>query len=361
MNLWKIWNDISNIGVKYEADYISIQNTRLLNQFLLILFFVFVEHGIYDMAVLHNIFSSCILLGFSLFLLILLILPVLIKQRRSSLLLCFVFIIIVFIIFLYESYWGMNAGAYLYFYSLIIAIPFVFNFRTDKIYIITILLCVVAAIIINGITNYSLFSDDFYLLYPGKQEQVAYLSMFDNFVVVCLSVVFIVRKLQYIHELYAEKQIADLERKNIQQKMEMKNLEILNAKQELLITNLRIAQKNELLEKTKELDSKQINKLIRQEKNKDKNFDDMAQMYLDISPEFYRFLNEKADTNKLSKLDLKYCAYIYTKKSNKDIAEILGVNYSSVKSHKRHLKRKLNLTSDENLDFFIQNIALSTT
>jgi DNA-binding CsgD family transcriptional regulator len=98
--------------------------------------------------------------------------------------------------------------------------------------------------------------------------------------------------------------------------------------------------------------------LVRQEKFKDKDFEDTAKVFFDTSPEFYQILHKKAAPNKLTSLDLKYCAYIYSRKSNKDIADILNVDYLSVKNHKTRLKRKLNLSVAENLDFFIQNITL---
>ena len=358
------WRAALNVGTEYENNYFGKQNIILLNEYTIILFFIFVIHIIQSLIFSNYyftqyVFSGLLLVCIPLFLLTTMTVPAIIKLRRVKAFLCMEVLLVCLIIFYYESFCGGNSGIYFYFFPLMLALPFIFDIKTDMIYIVIILVAILLAIFVNAITNYSLFSCEFYSSNPQRQKSLFYVSLFFSIFIFILDIVFITKKTYTIYNLYNLKQIADLENKNMQQKMEMKNLEVLNAKQELLITNLRIAQKNELLEKTREMDSKQINKLIRQEKSKDKNFDDVSQMYLDISPEFYHSLKEKALPNKLSALDLKYCAYIYTHKSNKDIAEILNIGYSSVKSHKRHLKHKLHLIGTDNLDIFIQSITLN--
>jgi DNA-binding CsgD family transcriptional regulator len=240
-----------------------------------------------------------------------------------------------------------------------LALPFVFNVKTDIIYIVILIACVVTAFLINNITNYSLFANSFYYSNPQRQRYIFYLTILDCFCIFLLDIFFLVKKLQTIYELHDENKNIELEKQDILRKAELRQRESLQMKQELLISNLRLAQKNELLQKTRELDNNQIDKLIQQENNKDKDFDDINQMYLNISPEFYQRLNKKAAPNKLTTLDLKYCAYIGARKSNKDIAKILNVDYRSVKSHKHDLKRKLKLGNSESLDFFIQHIPAS--
>jgi DNA-binding CsgD family transcriptional regulator len=354
----RVWHAISNIGIEYESDYFSKQNVVLLNQYTVILFFVFATHSVYDFVYFHNILSGCILMGLALFLV--LTMTWLVKLRRTKFILFLVFIAIVYIIFFYESFCGgRGSGIYIHYYSLALALPFIFNYKTDMTYIVAVILAIIAAFLINVFTNYTLFTNASYLLVPTKQEAIFYFTMFDSIVILLTNIIFLIRKNELIYDLYAKMQIVELEHKSAEQQMEVKNLEIVNTKQELLITNLRLAQKNQLLEKAKGMDSRQIDKLIRQEKTMDKNFGEVSQMYLDISPEFYRHLTEKAVPHKLTNLDLKYCVYIYTKKSNKDIAEILNISYTSVKSHKRYLKRKLNLQSDDSLDFFIQHVSIA--
>jgi hypothetical protein len=350
----RLWHAISNIGCEYEPDYFSKLNVVLLNQYTVILLFVLVIDAVFNFIYFHDIISGCVLLALSLFLV--LTMTWLVELRRLKIFVCLVCIGIVFLIFYYESFCGgPYSGIHIYYYSLTFALPFIFNYKTDLVYIIAIIVCIITAFLINVFTNYSLFIN-VPTLDPTVQKTIFYLTMFGSFTILLADIIFLIRKNVLIYDLYAKMQIAELERKNTMQQMDMKNLEITNTKQELLITNLRLVQKKQLLEKAKDMDSKQINKLIRQEKSIDKNFDETSQIYLDISPEFYRCLTEKAHSHKLTNLDLKYCAYIYAKKNNKDIAEILNINYSSVKSHKRHLKRKLNLCSTDNLDFYIQHL-----
>jgi DNA-binding CsgD family transcriptional regulator len=229
-----------------------------------------------------------------------------------------------------------------------LAAPFVFSLKSDMYYIITIIVCVIITFLVNSLTNYSLFLpswvpvSSYKFLYYKYQTLVFYNSLINNFSIMRIIVIYIFQKQRQVEQFYAEKGIVELKR--------------INTQQELLISNLRISQKNKLLQKTRELDSKQINKLIRDENSKDRKFEDITEIYLDISPEFYRRLNEKATPNKLTATDLKYCAYIYAGKTSKDISAILSISYGSAKSHKHVLKHKLHLHSSESLDFFIQHI-----
>ena len=357
MQLRKIWNSFINIGIKYEPDYVSRQNIRLLNQYTLVVFFVLITYLLENFFFIHHYFSYYVLLGFSFFLL--LTITVLVKYRRIKFLICVVLMLIVFLIFFYESYCdGIGSGIYLYYFSLIFALPFIFNFKTDWLYIGAIFLFIIAAILVNVVTNYSLFATNYYKN-AYEQKYILYLSMFDNFVVSAFNVIFIIKKIEIINQLYSQKQLADLELKNTKQTVRIKDLEALNTKQKLLISNLRITQKIELLEKAKDMDIQQLKKMIRKERVIDKNFDnDVKQLNLNVSPEFYQALNAKAAPNKLTSLDIKYCTYIYTRMSNKEISSVLGIGYASVKQHRHRLKSKLHLNAGEDLDFFIRNITL---
>ena len=353
----KIWNSISSIGVKYEEDFFDRRNVRWLNGYTFLLICILTGHTIRSAHVFHNYVVAKIFACFILFLVG--TLTVLIKLRKMKFLVFIGFLALTFLIFFLESYTnGISSGVYLYYFSLIFALPFVFNFQKHKRYIVGVIIGVVAAFIINKQMHYSMFVNKEFINNLENQSKIFYVSVFDNFVIIIFSVLFIVQKTWLVERLYSQRKIAEVEHKNMRQKVKMKHLEAVNAKQKLLISNLRIKQKNELLERAKNLDSRQISKLIRQERNKDDDFKSTTAMYLDASPEFYQALTAKAAPNKLSALDLRYCIYIYARKTNRDIAEALGINYSSVKSYKHHLKRKFNLTNEDNFDFFIQNITI---
>ncbi|WDF53935.1 LuxR C-terminal-related transcriptional regulator [Mucilaginibacter sp. KACC 22063] len=132
---------------------------------------------------------------------------------------------------------------------------------------------------------------------------------------------------------------------------------------ELLAGTLKIEEKNAILELLKEKSrgadtthvAKQIGRIINQNLRMDKNLDEQ-QALNNIHPTFFTALQERAG-NSLTRLDLKYCAYILMGLDNKEIASRLGVEPKSIRMGRYRLKQKLNLDKAENLDQVIRTIA----
>ncbi|MCC8409179.1 LuxR family transcriptional regulator [Mucilaginibacter sp. UR6-1] len=132
---------------------------------------------------------------------------------------------------------------------------------------------------------------------------------------------------------------------------------------ELLAGTLKIEEKNTILEllkeKTRVADSptmaRQIGRIINQNLRMDKNLDEQQQAFSNIHPSFFSSLQERAD-NSLTRLDLKYCAYILMRLDNKEVASRLGVEPKSIRMARYRLKQKLKLDKDVNLDHFIQSL-----
>lgn len=130
----------------------------------------------------------------------------------------------------------------------------------------------------------------------------------------------------------------------------------------LLAGTLKIEEKNALLEVLKEKASladspvvaRQIKRIVNQNLRMDKNGDEL-QSIIHTHPGLFNALQAKAD-NSLTKLDLKYCAYIAMGMENNDIAMRLGVEAKSIRMTRYRLKQKLKLDKDQNLDQFINNL-----
>jgi len=357
----KILDKISNIGTDYENDYFEKQNVKLQNRYAIVMFGLLIIIGVRNYFAYQATRLTIIFFALSLFFLIATTLFNKLIRKKIVLFICF--LIFDFVIFYFEAVCGgLFAGIYLYYFSLLFVLPFIFNVLTDMYYIVAIVICVIITFFINVLTNYSLLiplpAPDVSLSYLHFEKNILYASLIYNFIIMGITFIFLIQKIRLMGRFYTEKEIAVLKSENMEQNMKLKNLEVLQAKQNLIITNLRISQKNEIIEKIKNLNNQQMDMMVQQEKLKDKNFDITTKLYMDISPEFYKILNEEAAPNKLTPLDIQYCTYIFYRKSNKDIAEMLNVNYNTVKSHKRHLKHKFNLTNAENLDFFIQQIKI---
>lgn len=132
---------------------------------------------------------------------------------------------------------------------------------------------------------------------------------------------------------------------------------------EAMTTALQIERKDKLLAEMqnilKELNafphSNKYDRALRDEKRIDEALEKNLKEFQDINPAFFDKLNERAVT-RLTPLDLKYCAYILLKLSNKEIAHIFNVAPGSVRVTKYRIKQKLNLKRHADLNEFLQNL-----
>jgi len=123
--------------------------------------------------------------------------------------------------------------------------------------------------------------------------------------------------------------------------------------EQLIINETELTRKNQLLDKTKDMDNKQLSKAISREQKTAKITKDYAKLFYEIRPEFYEWLTQQAAPNKLTGTELKYCAYISLRMNGKDLSNVMNVEYSTVATHKQNLKKKLHLARKDRLDEFI--------
>ena len=151
-----------------------------------------------------------------------------------------------------------------------------------------------------------------------------------------------------------------LQKEDMEQSLKDTNDEKEKVQKSLIATNLQMMKKNETLEKIiKKSDDKEIQKIVIADKRKDRSYEDFRILLSEISPEFYRKLQDSA-SSKLSNLDLKYCAYILIGLENKELMDIFSVEYKSVNMAKSRIKKKLNLGTAEKLNEFLKNLSFIT-
>lgn len=133
---------------------------------------------------------------------------------------------------------------------------------------------------------------------------------------------------------------------------------------ELLAGALQVEEKNDLLQALQKKITthnsadpvlRQMDRIITDSRKMDEGFESAKSDLADIHPEFITRLQEKAAEG-LTRLDLKYCAYIRMGLSNKEIASRLAVEAKSIRMARYRLKQKLNLQKDESLDTFLSTI-----
>ena len=150
------------------------------------------------------------------------------------------------------------------------------------------------------------------------------------------------------------------EQARLKEQQELLRLKNDQMHKEALANALQIERKNQLLDeiresiKAKETDVN-IDTILKQEKRMEEALDQSVKEFQEIHPEFFSKLNALSD-NKLTPLDLRYCAYIHLKLSTKELAIIFNVEPKSIRMTKYRIKQKLNLDKEKDLEDFLQNI-----
>ena len=133
---------------------------------------------------------------------------------------------------------------------------------------------------------------------------------------------------------------------------------------EVLAGTLQIEEKNELLELLSgKVDAEshlsfdeQIKRILNQQKKMDKDFEVQKTNFFETNPAFFERLQQKANQS-LTRLDLKYCAYMLMGLTNKEVSARLGIEPKSVRMSRYRIKQKLGLGKEDDLNLFLQNIS----
>ncbi len=310
----KIWKYISNTGLKPKDDDIKIQQIKLLNQYAIIVSFVFFIHSIHNFFYIKNINSGYILLGVSLLFLGTFLLK---NLRRSKGVVFSFFIFLCFIVFLYEPYASIESGIYLYYFPIVLAVPFIFDFQTDKVYVISIIICVILCLLININTDYSLLP--MHETTPEIRKTTFFISLSISSIIVIIDLFFIFRKNHILYELYK----TSIEKESL------------------------LAKQKEQLESfpdEKERNANKIQKLTHLVLKKDPSF---FSAFNEMYPSFCPTLLNLAPDLSISELEL--CAYIKLNFTTKEIAQYTTLSIRAIEGRKYRIRKKLNFSSEKEL------------
>ena len=126
-----------------------------------------------------------------------------------------------------------------------------------------------------------------------------------------------------------------------------------------LATTLQLEQKkifiNDLKDKIKDNKDINLDKILKEEKAKDKEFSEIQGIIQDVHPHFFRRLTEESKS-KLTNQDLKYAAYILMKMDNTQIASMMKVESKTVRMTKYRLKQKIGIDKEIDLNTYIQQL-----
>ncbi len=153
-------------------------------------------------------------------------------------------------------------------------------------------------------------------------------------------------------------QLEKEEQARLKVEQELLDLKRRQLEKEALTNSLIIEHKNDTLKQIQDQirvgDPRNIQKLLKEEKLLRADFEDIKMQIQELHPNFFNRLSEKS-IQKLTALDLKYCAYLYLKMTTKQIAQALHVAPQSVRMFKYRLKQKFGLDKDSNLEEFLQD------
>jgi len=130
---------------------------------------------------------------------------------------------------------------------------------------------------------------------------------------------------------------------------------------QLSAITIQMVEKNELLDEIKTILNKkeptsesELKKLINKYTIQDNNWKDFDHHFESVNKNFYTRLKQKYP--EISSNDLKICALIKLNLSIKEMATILNISPDSVKTARHRLRKKLQLSTEENLTDFILSV-----
>lgn len=150
-----IWKKLSSIGIKPDYDEKLKKRYVLVNQFNFISIIVYIVSSLNDFLNSDTkagiIDSTLTLIAFSGFLLN--------SAHKISLSVVVLFINTLFATFFFDSYFGFEAGNYLYYFPLLLGVAYVIDFEKDRLHALFYFTLIIACLLTNILTRYSLFEN----------------------------------------------------------------------------------------------------------------------------------------------------------------------------------------------------------
>lgn len=160
------------------------------------------------------------------------------------------------------------------------------------------------------------------------------------------------------HEAEMQIKLQEEEQARLKAEQELLTLQQQRLQSEVLASQLHIQHKNEVLQQLQtQLSDTDINihQVVKGENRVDNDFEKIRFTIQELHPDFFKNINDRAK-QKLTALDLKYCAYIYLGMDTKQIANLLNVEPKSVRMTKYRLKKKFALDENMALELFFQGV-----
>ncbi|MCW3160467.1 helix-turn-helix transcriptional regulator [Chryseobacterium oryctis] len=321
-----ISNDNKKMVNNYDQNYLD-----LINRYLVFLFLLFSFYSLFIIFYFGDNFTSTILVGVALMWLLL----ISIKGKTSRFLhilkpsIISVFLVLIFLVSFFYIYTWKQGGVEYFYFSILFALPFFFNYKQDY-YAILFIVLVVALSFIGGVFFEMEFLPRSKYIKQEEFKVIQFLNIMFNIVISILNMYFVHRKDELIFGLMKE--------------TETKTSTI----EDLLKTN------NELMKKqiiTNNLTEENIKDILDLAETNSSLFLERFQTY------FPNFLPDllKINSNLISS-EIYICALIRLNFDTKKIASCTNSSVRAIESRKYRIRKKLGIPSDVNINNFILNI-----
>ena len=170
------------------------------------------------------------------------------------------------------------------------------------------------------------------------------------------------RRLKELHQLKMEKnekEIIKLQNEKLANEVRFKNRELADA-------NLHLVERSDALTRVKDElqhlykktnnnhDVKKTLQLVNDIEKNNSNWEQFVSHFDEVNNDFLKKL--KAKFPKLSKTDLKVCAYLQLNLSSKEIAQLMNISVRGVEIARYRLRKKLTLDTEQNLNDFLNEV-----
>ncbi|WP_291138718.1 helix-turn-helix transcriptional regulator [Flavobacterium sp. UBA7663] len=328
-------NPIFSIINNYEKTN-NISNNyvyRSINKYILLQIVIFTTHFLFNVIEYGFILISKVLL----FLILYFILMLSLKKKtyvygvHINIYSLIAYLILIFSISFLSIHTRQLINIDLYYFPIISSIPFLYNLKEDKPYVLSIIILTLLLMCIP-----TLIDLDFIIkseLIINKRSNLTFMKITNllvSFIALFVNLHLVYRKDEYIFKIHSEKETL----KEHMHELEGKYLNLMQ--KQFIINNIN----------TEEID--EIYKLA--ETNSTLYFDKFCIL-------FPNFKNTLVNINpELNFSELHFCSLIKLNFDTKKIAQILNLTVRAVESKKYRLKRKLNLNTDINIHEFIIKI-----
>ncbi|MDM1553734.1 MULTISPECIES: Two component regulator three Y domain-containing protein [Chryseobacterium] len=319
-------NEEEKVDDDYDRDY-----QDLINRYLLLLFIIFLFYSIFIIIFFGDMLSSVFLTVITFFWLFLMAIKGKTKRfgKILKLTIISIFVLLTFIVSFFNVYTYKNAGVEYFYFCLLFAVPFFLNYKKDFFSILFIVFIISINFIACLYFNFDWLPKSQFL-HKDDFKVIRVLNILFSIASFLMDIVFITQKDKLIHGLIHEKEMKDSTIKDLVKT----NSELM--KHQMLINNL---------------SEENIQEILNLAENNSPVFFEKFQIF------FPHFIPEILKINpNLIHSELFFCALMKLDFDTKKIAQCTNNSIRAVESKKYRIRKKLNISSEININSFLIKI-----